>query len=150
MSSTTEREPGTDLEVVQDWTPFLLGDATPEFEDPEQASRDIVMQILAAADVDAVLEGAGTVPCQELVGQPIQIERAKAMKSAHEGGATMFLLMDVVLLETGEQIKVTCGARNVMAQLYRVSQLNGFPLACRIMRAERATAQGFYPLWLKR
>ena len=141
---------GSEVEQVQDWTPFLLGDETPEFVDPEQASRDIVLRILQAEDVDAVLDQAGTTPCQDIIGKPIRISGARAMKSDYEGGASMYLLLDVTDLQTGEQLLVSCGARNVMAQLYRVTQLRGFPLDCRILESERPTAQGYRPLWLKR
>ena len=142
--------PGSELEVVQDWTPFLLGDDTPEFVDPEQASRDIVMQILAAEDVDAVFDIAGTTPCEEVLDRPLQIDQARAMRSAYDAGATMYLLLDVVDLETGESLKVTCGARNVMAQLYRITQVGKLPVRARISRTDRPTAAGYYPLWLKR
>lgn len=149
--SVTE-ETGAELEIVQDWTPFLLGDATPEFEDAEQASRDIVMQILNAKDVESVFEGADTTPARDLLGVPIRILSAKAKRSAYEGGATMFLLIDAVRLdqESGEVIKVTTGARNIMAQLYRLTQLNALPVACVIVESERPTAEGYRPLWLKR
>ena len=142
--------PGSDIEVVQDWAPFLLGDDTPEFVDPEQASRDIVMQILAAEDVDAVFDIAGTTPVNEILGKAIQIDKARAMRSAYDAGATMYLLLDVVDLETGESLKVTCGARNVMAQLYRITQVGRLPVKGRICQTDRPTAAGYYPLWLKR
>lgn len=140
----------SELEVTQDWAPFLLGDQAPEFVDPEQASREIVLRILESPDVDAVFDQAGTTPCTEIIGKQIQIEGARAMKSAFESGATMYLLLDVVDLATGEKLLVTCGARNVMAQLYRIQQLDGYPVACRITKSERPTAEGYYPLWLKR
>lgn len=150
MGSTKTSEPGTELEVVQDWTPFLLGDSTPEFIDPEQASRDIVMQILSAPDMDAVLDMAGTTPIGDITGRPIRILNARAMRSAYEQGATMYLLLDVADLETGETLKVTCGARNVMAQLYRWEQLGRPTFDCVCRPTDKPTAQGYYPLWLKR
>lgn len=151
MGSTTETDtPSVELEVIDDWTPFILADATPEFEDSEQATRDIVMQILQAEDVDAVLEGANVTPARDLLGVPLRINGAKAKKSAYEDGATMYVLIDAVNLATGEMVKISCGARNVMAQLFRTYQLNGFPLDCRILESERPTAEGFRPLWLKR
>lgn len=139
-----------ELEQVHDWTPFLLGDDTPEFIDPEQASRDIVMQILNAESIDAVLDMAGTTPCEEILDRPIEIRAARAMRSAFEQGATMYLLLDVVDLDTSEALKVTCGARNVMAQLYRITQIGKLPVRGRICQSDRPTAQGYYPLWLKR
>lgn len=139
-----------EIEQVQDWAPFLLGDQTPEFVDPEQASREIVLRILQADDVDQVFEQAGTTPCNEIIGRPIRISGARAMKSGFESGATMYLLLDVADVETGETLLVTCGARNVMAQLYRIQQLDGFPVDCRIVKTDRPTAEGYYPLWLKR
>lgn len=150
MTSTKTEEPGTELEVVQDWTPFLLGDETPEFADPEQASRDIVMQILAAPDMDAVLDMAGTTPIGDLINVPIRILDARAMRSAYEQGATMYLLLTVAELETGDVRKVTCGARNVMAQLYRWDQLGRPEFECVCRPTDKPTANGYYPLWLKR
>ena len=141
---------GSEVEVVQDWTPFLLGDEAPEFVDPEQASRDIVMQILAAPDEAGVFDIAGTTAVEDILDRPIQINGAKAMRSAYDAGATMYLLLDAADLETGEQLKVTCGARNVMAQLYRLVQLHALPVRGRICRTDRPTAAGYYPLWLRR
>ena len=139
-----------ELEVVQDWTPFLLGDGSPEFVDPEEASREIVLRILASGDADQVFDQAGTTPCSDILNTPIKITGARAMKSAYESGATMYLLLDVVDLTSGESLLVTCGARNVMAQLYRLTQLDALPVDCRIVPSERPTAEGYRPLWLKR
>lgn len=151
MSSTKDAPaPSVELEVIDDWVPFILSDATPEFEDAEQASRDIVMQILQAADADEILEGAEVTPAKAMLGKPLRINGARAKKSAYEEGATMYVLIDAVDLGTGEVVKISCGSRNVLAQLYRTYQLNAFPLDCRILESERPTANGFRPLWLKR
>lgn len=139
-----------DVTTIEDLTPMLVGDQMPEFVDPEQASRDIVRRILEAEDLDALFEQAGTIGCDDVLGKPLSFRDFRPMRSAFEEGAGMYFVVDAADLETGEQLVISCGARNVMAQLYRAKQLGALPLNAAIVKAPRPTANGYYPLWLER
>lgn len=140
----------TDVAVIEDLSPLLLGDELPEAVDPEEAARDIMRRILEAPDLDSVFDQAGTISAEDVIGKPLRIRGFKAMKSAYEEGANVYFLIDAVDGDTGEVLTINCGARNVMAQLYRAGQLDGFPLDAAIVKARKATAAGYYPLWLER
>ena len=141
----------TDIAVIdhEAVTKALLdGIELPEVESGEDASRSIVARILASEDAETVLADSAATPAQEVLGRPLQVYGVRWLRSAYEEGPVVFALLDVADIESGERMTVSCGARNVMAQLLRLDQLGALPVAVVIRKADKATANGYYPLWL--
>jgi len=122
----------------------------PEPEDAEDISRSIALRILTAQTADGVFDTGGATPAQELLGVPIMVKAVRWNRSGLDGGPKVFAVIEGDNLQDGTAVIVTCSGRNVMAQLHRLNQLGSFPLAVKIVKAERPTAAGYTPLWLAR
>lgn len=129
---------------------LLDGADLPQVESGEDAARSIMARILASEDVDAVFQDSAAVAAQDVLDETFTLTDFRLMKSSYEDGPNVFGILDAVDVETGESRAITCGARNVMAQAFRLKTLGALPLAVKIRKADKPTAAGFYPLWLAR
>lgn len=141
--------PGTELDRWQDEAAMLLGEVEVRMSDPAEAAEAIMRGILAAEDVAAVFEMAGTTPAKELLDVAIIVTDYRFMRSEHDDGAPVYALIDAARDDTGEALKVTCGGRNVLAQLLTLGRLHALPRRCKIIEAGKPTARGFKPMWLQ-
>lgn len=117
--------------------------------DPQTAALDIVRRILAAEDAADVLKQTSAIHAQDVLGQDLQIVGFDYNESDIAGSGTDFYMLINCVDGNGEPFKVTCGAINVMAQLYRLGELAAFPLVARIVETEKATRNGYKPMWLE-
>lgn len=137
--------PASEARLVE----FLAAAQSQEPVDPAQAAMDIVRRILAADSVEDVLKGTPAIHAGDVVGQPLTIVGFTFNESdLKEGGPGFYMLIECVDAQ-GEPFKVTCGAVNVMAQLWRLGQLDAMPLRAKITEAEKATSRGYRPMWLE-
>jgi hypothetical protein len=126
----------------------LQGDAVMAITDPDEAARAIVTRILSAQTADDVLRVAGTLGADDVLGQPMVVHDVRWMKSAFDEGAGAFGVITITRGDDGQAETLTCGSRNVMAQIARLAQLKALPKECKLVRSEKPTSAGFYPLWL--
>lgn len=118
----------------------------------EDASKAIVARILSAEDEDAVFGmGEKATSADEVIGTPLFLRSVRFALSSYEVGPPVYALLDVAD-DAGEKLTVSCGSRNVMAQVHQLDKLGKLPLAypVQIVRADRPTSAGFYPMWLRR
>lgn len=133
----------------QDVVAVLEGTGTLVMRDPEDAALAIVQRILASETPEDVLNVQGTEDVDSVLGQTFVIQSLEWLKSAYEEGSPVFALIRLFLTRDGSERLITCGGRNVVAQLARLAQLDaidGRPL--KLLRNERPTSNGYYPLWL--
>lgn len=126
----------------------LSGDAVMAITDPDEAARAIVTRILGAQTADDVLKVAGTLSADDVLDQPMVVHDVRWMKSAFEEGAGAFGVVTITRGEDGQAETLTCGGRNVLAQLARLAELKALPVKCKLTRADKPTSAGYYPLWL--
>ncbi len=123
-----------------------------EVLDADVASAEIVARILSATSEDEVAAVAekGTTRAEDVVGLPLVIQAVRFGKSGFENGPAVYALMECVEPQTGERLTVTCGSRNVMAALLKLKQLDALPtkVPWTIKVADKASAGGYYPMWL--
>lgn len=117
--------------------------------DPEKIGDDIVARILAAESLEDVLAPQAVEHARDLVDEPIRLHRGKVNQSDFEGGPGVYAIMECEVLRDGRMTTVSCGGRNVLAQLYKVAQFNAFPVDVVIRQAPRETKNGGRPLWLE-
>jgi hypothetical protein len=117
-------------------------------DDPAAVAASIVASILAAPDAESVLQQASTTAAEDVLGQRLLIRGQRFNKSDKADGPGFYALIDAVN-DDGEVMLITCGARNVMAQIYRLSELNALPCHAAIVQQEKPTAAGFYPMSLE-
>jgi|SRR5271156_5615984 len=127
---------------------FLTAVNSVTTEDPAAVSAAIVANILQAPTAEAVLQQASTTQAEDVIGQRLLVRGVRWQHSDIADGPGFYALIDAVD-DQGEVHVITCGSRNVMAQLFRLGELNALPCHVAIMQQEKATAAGFFPMFLE-
>lgn len=118
-------------------------------EDPEDIADRITARILAAGSVDEVLRQQTLDKARDWVDVPLEVRGIKFNSSDMEGGIGAYAVMDAVSVKEGTALQVACGARNVLAQLYKLQQLDAFPVRVVLREAKNQTEGGGRPMWLE-
>lgn len=153
----TEEAPGTELEMPDDRIAEAIasgdGGVQAFIEDPLAVSQQIVARILSAESVDDVLSQGKALHAKDVLGRAFTAHDVRFNQSAYAGGESgspaVFAIIQAEFHDDGSFGVVTCGSRNVMAQLYqlkRLGKLSDQPLAIR--ESDTPTAQGYSPMWL--
>lgn len=144
-SGELERYVATNHPAVRFMEDYLAERST-EATEADIAVAEIIGQVLSAESVDEVLADTTSLDMRELMGRPLTIHGWKGHKSAYERVVSWFAYCDVELMDTKERRGATTGAQTVLAQLVRVTMLDGFPLRCTIVKAtKKPTAKGYWP-----
>lgn len=120
-----------------------------EETDPEDSARAIIARILMSQTTEEVLATSTAYHAQDMLQQQLEIRSVKWQRSDHQQGSSCYAVLTAVTLEDGEQKIITCGGKNVMTQLLKLSMMNAFPARARITKAVKPTRNGYYPLWLE-
>lgn len=123
----------------------------PVMDDPEAVAREIAYRILDAADADELFEQATATSARDVLNVPLRIKSVRWQESRYEGeGPKVYALIDAERGDNGDSELITCGSRNVMAQLYRAGQLGMLPMDNFVKLVENETARGTGAMWLAR
>jgi hypothetical protein len=114
----------------------------------EQVSQEIAGRILGAPSVADVLAPQVTTPAEDVVNVPLTLTGVKWLESTLNQGPKVYAVVSAVSRD-GQVLTITTGASTVLAQLYRLVQLDGFPCSVRFVKAEKATKAGYHPMWLE-
>jgi hypothetical protein len=137
-----------DSEVFQR---FLAAADAPGFEtDPDQVSLDIIARILNASSVDDVLGGAGAVHARDYLDTPFVLTGVRFNRSAFDGAGPQFYAVLEGADADGVPVAITCGAKNVIAQAWKLADMEALPIDLVIKQSSKATASGFHVMWLER
>jgi hypothetical protein len=125
------------------------GDYKVPVEDANQTAREIVYRILDAKDEAELFEQGGATSARDLLNVPLIIKGVRWQSSKYsEEGPTVYALVSAERLDLAEDVLITCGSRNVMAQLFQAGKLGLFPLTVPKKIIENETSGGFGALWL--
>lgn len=130
----------------EDLTPVLLGDREIEYQDPDAINRAITEHILGATTIDEILAPVGTTSAEDVAGMKLSIRGVRFNRSSFEDGPGVYCLIDATATDSGEAYTIACGARNVMAKLYRAHQLGVEIPPVMIVKSKTATSNGYFPL----
>ncbi len=129
----------------------IVGEAElPPNADPEAMSRAIMERILAAESFEDVFTQQSLTPWRSMLDVPVVVRGVHFNRSTIEGeGAPVYAVVDLVD-PNGEAQTVTCGGRNVLAQLVKGLQ-EGWLVDERrpVKLIENKTAAGYGALWLE-
>lgn len=117
--------------------------------DSEAAALDIVRRIVTAQSIDDVLGESEALHAKDVLGQSLAVHGVRWNQSDMADGPGFYALMECVDKD-GQPFVVTCGALSCMAQLYRLEQLEAFPIWLTIEEVGKPTAQGYRPMHLRR
>lgn len=117
----------------------LLSPGATLADTPEDSARGIVEDILGATSAAEVLAEAEVVHARDMLDQPFVLFGARFNNSTAGGeGIQIYAMLDAVN-DDGEKMMISCGARNVVTQVYRLMQLNELPQRVKIV--ERGVAK---------
>ena len=118
--------------------------------DPEHVSIDIIGRILNATTVDDVLGGAGATHARDFLNVPFVLTSVRFNQSDFgDSGPAFYALLEGANGD-GEPVTVTCGARNVIAQAWKLREMNALPVKLVLQESERTTRAGFKVMWLEK
>lgn len=140
---------GKDLTAAEDAANLIRGRTLVPVEDSAEAQYSIAEDILAADDLGGLFKERKSVAARDLVGMPLQVNGVKIRASTLDGKEGNYLLIEAVLLDTGEVTVVNTGAPNVVAILLRAAQLGVLPLQVVVAEAAKAQPGRNAPLTLR-
>lgn len=141
----------TDIEIVDDevFQRFLAAADTEVSEvDPDQVSLEIIGRILKATSVDDVLGGGGATHARDFLDVPFTLTGVRFNRSDFGDNGPAFYALLEGADRNGEPVLVTCGARNVIAQAWKLRDMGSLPVQVEIQESERPTAAGYKVMWL--
>lgn len=112
------------------------------------AIEDIVGRVLDAETVDDVLADDSAIGADEILNVPIQVWSVKVNESDVQGALPFYCVIEGVRQDTGENVVVTCGSVKVCTQLMKLDRMKAFPVVVKIVKKDKATLAGYYPLAL--
>lgn len=143
----------TELDTVDEATfqRFLAAADTEVSEaDPDQVSMDIIGRILKADTVDAVLGGSGAIHARDYIAKPFALTNVRFNRSDFgDDGPNFYALLEGADTD-GVPIVITCGARNVIAQAWKLRDMDALPVKVQIAESDRPTAAGYKVMWLEK
>lgn len=153
----SEAVPGGQVEVIAGKPVLPTSDAfetmlaathSQALEDPDAAARAITERILNATTIEEILGQPEVRHARDLLDVPVLVNAVHFNQSDFEEGPGFYAIVDVEDPDTGDTFAVSCGGRNVMAQLYALAKIDAFPAKVKITQARKPTRQGYWPLWL--
>lgn len=118
-------------------------------QNPDQVSIDIIARILGATNVADVLEGSGAIHARDYLDTPFTLTSVRFNRSTFEGAGPQFYALLEGADGNGEKVVITCGAKNVIAQAWKLGDLGALPVGVEIKQSPRPTAAGYHVMWLE-
>lgn len=137
-----------DTEVFQRF--LAAADAEVAEINPDQVAIDVIARILNAKSVDDVLSGSGVTHARDYLDRPFMLSDVTFQRSDFDTFGPAFYAVLRGADPNGEVVSITCGARNVIAQAWKLADMEALPLSVVIKQAERTTAAGYKIMWLER
>ena len=125
-------------------------DDTADELDPAHVSIDIIGRILNATTVDDVLGGAGAVHARDFLGIPFVLTGVRFNRSDFGDDGPAFYALLEAANDDGERVVVTCGARNVIAQAWKLRDMGALPVKLVLQESDRPTKRGYKVMWLEK
>lgn len=116
---------------------------------PDEITLDIIKKILDAQTVDDVLGGAGATHAGDYLNKPFRLTDVHFNQSSYDGAGPSFYALLEGVDPDGVAVTITCGARNVIAQAWKLNDMDALPLVVMLVESPRETASGFRPMWLE-
>lgn len=123
-------------------------------DDPETAQANMVERIFKGETLDDILGGSDAVHAEENIGRLFHFTDVDFRDSAEQyrdkpGSINVFAVCHVTDPTTGEKLVVTTGSVQACAALLAIKERGLFPFFGKFARAEKPTASGYYPIWIR-
>lgn len=115
----------------------------------DQTSIDIIARILQATDAAAVLGREDVLHARDFLDRPFTLLGVKFNRSEYDGAGPRFYALLDGANGDGEPVKITCGAKNVIAQAWKLLDLGALPIKVVLKQSAKPTAAGFHVIWME-
>lgn len=129
---------------------LTMTDAEVNDLDPEDASVAIIAEVLAADTLDDLIGSRDTVSSKNYVGVPFTLTAVKFQRSTLDGEGPGFYAVLSGADADGQKVVITSGARQIMAQAWKMRDKGWLPADVQVGQSARPSAAGFFPQWLER
>lgn len=144
-SESTEVELAT--EGMQAFTDYV--ESLPD-SNPEDVQERIIRAIMTATTAEEIINAGAATKAEDVVGIPLQfLNISRADSSFADAGGKYYLHIECRVIASGDKITVATGSQDVCVKLVRLHQLGLLPISGALDKATKATANGFYPLFLR-
>lgn len=120
-----------------------------EERDPEESARAILARIFAADTAEEILATREVTHAQDILNEAINIQSVKWQRSDFQQGSSCYAVVTATRVTDDSPVTITCGGRNVMGQLLKLSMNGHLPRRAAITQSAKPTARGYKPLWLE-
>ncbi len=118
-------------------------------EATEDPMPRMMAAIAAAPDAQSWEDLFSAAHFKDNAGKRVRVHGVRVMESQYPGRLGIFLLADVTYLDTGEETVMTIGSEMAMAQLANCHRRGDFPHDFEIVKKDRPTKAGFFPMRLR-
>ena len=118
-------------------------------EDPAEVQERIVRQMMRSQNVGDLLRAGEATPAADLYNVPLRFLGIRASESDYVDGADLYLHIEARIIGNGDAVTVSCGARDVVVKLLLADMRKWFPFDAMIVQSTKATAAGYYPVFLR-
>lgn len=146
---TVNTDTSTDVVPLPERSLGIMAQLGITLSDPEELSMLIAERLALAATPEELSDDGGENGWQRALGVPFTFRQVWWLPSSQAAGPGFYACVDAVNVNTGESAILTCGSISVLVQLGRIMQQGWNDKAWILVRAERATSNGFYPLKLR-
>lgn len=120
----------------------------PQLADPEVISAQIVERILAAETFEDAFEPQEVEAWRDYLDVPVLVRNVHLNRSGYEG-TSIYAVCEIERVDGEEPqgpFTVTCGGRNVLAQLYKMLEKGWLDKPVKM--TAKTTGEGYQALWL--
>lgn len=128
--------------------PAILAKQGLTLAESEQLSEMMAARLAAETDVEKLLDETGSLATQEIIGIPFQLRNVVLNRSTIADSIGVYMLLDAVMLDTGEEVVITTSAAKVMVKAGRLAELGALPRDVKIIEARAGEPGRSAPLTL--
>jgi hypothetical protein len=111
--------------------------------DPTPRMMDAILNAQSAAEWETLFNAAHF---KDSADRRVRVHTFRVAESEYESELGVYFLCDVTFLDTGESTVMTVGSDMAMAQLLNCWKRGDLPHDFVVVRKDRATKAGFYPM----
>lgn len=137
------------------WAQSLIFGVKYKEPDPDYISRILVYNIVMAETIEDVFRQTGVKGVQELVPDspsaeygPFELTDLYVASSDFETGNNSFVLLTLLMLESGQVVKCSTGATNIQGELIALLKLGNWDRRAKFKRGVSKDKGGRYLLFL--
>jgi hypothetical protein len=145
-TDVAKRTPPDKKQLAAAYAAILDGEKLPTIGDPEVMSRMILERILKAETFDEAFKPQTLDSWRDYLDVPVTVQEFHLNPSGYEQGSSVYAVVDLKRLDDGAGLTVTCGGRNVLAQLVKMLEQSWTDKPVKL--TAKTTGEGYQALWL--